>query len=42
MRSDAFRTTVTFLWQNGKFTLVIAVEGVFSYRYDHFERGFLY
>ena len=38
-----FRTTVKFLWQNGKFTLVIAVKWVFSiYRYDHFERGFLY
>ena len=38
-----FRTTVNFLWQNGKFTLVIAVKWVFSiYRYDHFERGFLY
>ena len=36
-----FRTTVTFLWQNGKFTLVIAVKWVFSiYRYDHFGRGF--
>ena len=38
-----FRTTFNFLWQNGKFTLVIAVKWVFSlYRYDHFGRGFLY
>ena len=37
-----FRNTVKFLWQNGKFTLVIAVKWVFSiYRYDHFDRVFL-
>ena len=36
-----FRTTVTFLWQNGKFTLVIAVKWVFSINcYDHFGKTF--
>ena len=38
-----FRTTVKFLWQNGKFNLAIAVKCVFSiYHYDHFDRVFLY